>query len=68
MYKKYRTQQVLKLFSAGRDTCRIREEVQIGEMRRVSAQLWTELGSRRLDTRVGTDEILLQENCSCSVL
>ena len=32
LYKKYRTQQVLKLFSAERDTCRIREEVQIGEM------------------------------------
>ncbi len=61
LYKKYRTQQVLKLFSAGRDTCRIREEVQIGEMQEsIGTLLWTELGSRRLDTRVGTDEILLQ--------
>ena len=61
LYRKYRTQQVLKLFSAGRDTCRIREEVQIGEMQEsIGTLLWTELGSRRLDTRVGTDEILLQ--------
>ncbi len=61
LYKKYRTQQVLKLFSAERDTCRIREEVQIGEMQEsIGTLLWTELGSRRLDTRVGTDEILIQ--------
>ena len=61
VYKKYGTQQILKLFTVHRDTCRIREEVQIGGMQEsIGSLLWTDLGSRKLDTRVGADEILLQ--------
>ena len=61
LYKRYQKQQILKLFTVRRDTCRIREEVGIGSMRESIGELvWTDLGSRKLDTRVGTDEILLQ--------
>lgn len=61
LYKKYRTEQILKLFAVRKDTCRIREEAQIGGMQEsIGSLLWTDLGSRKLDTRVGTDELLLQ--------
>lgn len=61
LYKKYRKQQVLRLFTVKRDTYRIKEEVSVGGTKEsIGSLLWTEVVSRRLDTRLSGDELLLQ--------
>ncbi len=64
LYKKKETTQLLGLFSGGRDIYRIKEEVTLeGTKENIGTLLWTELSSRKLDTRIGTDEIELRGNC-----
>lgn len=61
LYKKKETTQLLGLFSGGRDIYRIKEEVTLeGTKENIGTLLWTELSSRKLDTRIGTDEIELR--------
>ena len=49
------------MFSGGRDIYRIKEEVTLeGTKENIGTLLWTELSSRKLDTRIGTDEIELR--------
>lgn len=60
LYKKYKKEQVLKLFSVKKDTYRIKEEVTIGGTKEsIGNLLWTEAVSRKLDTRLSGDELLL---------
>lgn len=60
LYKKYRKEQILKLLSIKKDTYRIKEEVAIGGTREsIGNLLWTEAVSRRLDTRLSGEELLL---------
>lgn len=61
LYKKYRKQQILRLFTVKKDTYRIKEEVSVGGTKEsIGTLLWTEVVSRRLDTRLSGDELLLQ--------
>ncbi len=60
LYKKYGTKQILKLFAIKKDTYRIKEEVSVGGTKEsIGNLLWTEVASRKLDTRLSGDELLL---------
>ncbi|MGN1266953.1 MAG: SPOCS domain-containing protein [Dorea sp.] len=61
IYKKYREQNMLRLFTIKKDTYRIKEEVILnGTKENIGSLLWTEIISRKLDTRISQDQILLQ--------
>lgn len=61
LYKKYKQQNLLKLFTMKKDTYRIKEEVSVGGTKEnIGTLLWTDVRSRKLDTRISADEILLQ--------
>lgn len=61
LYKKFANETMLRLFTVKKDTYRIKEEVSVdGTKENIGTLLWTDVMSRKLDTRVGTDEILLQ--------
>lgn len=61
LYKKYHTKELLKLHSIKKDTYRIKEEMTIpGTKETVGTLLWTEVALRKLDTRLGKDELLLR--------
>ncbi len=61
LYKKEREYQFLRLVSMKKDTYRIKEEVQLdGTKENVGNLLWSEVVSRKLDTRISQDYILLQ--------
>lgn len=61
LYKKYAKEKLLCLSAVKKDTYRIKEEVAVGGTKENIGQLlWTEVTSRRLDTRLAEDEILLQ--------
>lgn len=60
LYKKYRKEQILKLHSIKKDTYRIKEEVTVGGTKEsIGNLLWTEAVSRKLDTRLAGEELLL---------
>lgn len=60
-YKRCQNHEFLKMLTSKRDTYRIKEEVAIsGTKENVGTLLWTEVSSRKLDTRLGADELLLQ--------
>ncbi len=60
LYKKYRQEQILKLLSIKKDTYRIKEETSIGGTKEsIGNLLWTEAVSRKLDTRLSGEELLL---------
>lgn len=60
LYKKYRKDEILELLSIKKDTYRIKEEVAIGGTKEsIGNLLWTEAVSRKLDTRLAGDELLL---------
>lgn len=60
LYKKYRKEQILKLLTVKKDTYRIKEEVAVGGTKEsIGTLLWTEAVSRKLDTRLSGDELLL---------
>ncbi len=61
LYKKYDTKELLKLHTVKKDTYRIKEEMSIpGTKENIGTLLWTEVASRKLDTRLGTDELLMR--------
>lgn len=60
-FKKSSQHEFLKMMTSKKDTYRIKEEVVIsGTKENVGTLLWTDVSSRKLDTRLGTDELLLQ--------
>lgn len=61
LYKRYKNRQMLRMMTSKKDTYRIKEEVAIsGTKENVGTLLWTDVTSRKLDTRLGTDEMLIQ--------
>ena len=61
LYKKYEEHSVLRLNTIKKDTYRIKEEITIsGTKETIGALLWGDVINRRLDTRIGSDEIILQ--------
>lgn len=61
LYKKEKEYQFLRLVSIKKDTYRIKEEVPLdGTKENIGNLLWTEVVSRKLDTRISQDQILLQ--------
>ena len=61
LYKKQKKQQLLRMFALKKDTYRMKEEVSVGGTKEsVGTLLWSEAVSRRLDTRLGSDELILQ--------
>lgn len=61
LYKKFGTKELLKLHTSKKDTYRIKEEMGIpGTKENIGTLLWTEIASRKLDTRLGTDELILR--------
>lgn len=60
VYKKSRQEQLLKMVTVKRDTYRIKEEIPVGGMKEsIGTMLWTEAVSRKLDTRLSGDSLLL---------
>ncbi len=60
VYKKSRQEQLLKMVTVKRDTYRIKEEIPVGGMKEnIGTMLWTEAVSRKLDTRLAGDTLLL---------
>lgn len=65
LYKKYETRELLKLHTVKKDTYRIKEEMTIpGTKENIGTLLWTEVSSRKLDTRLETDELILRGELS----
>lgn len=61
LYKKYKERNLLKLHMVKKDTYRIKEEMHIpGTKENIGTLLWTEVASRKLDTRLGTDELTVR--------
>ena len=61
LYKKYKEQPILKLYTMKRDTYRIKEEITIGGTKEtIGTLLWSDVINRKLDTRISSDEIILQ--------
>ena len=61
LYKKYEEQTVLRLYTMKKDTYRIKEEVVLGGTKEtIGTLLWSNVVNRKLDTRIGADEIILQ--------
>ena len=61
VYKKHRQENLLKMVLLKKDTYRIKEEITLGGTKEsVGTLLWSEAVSRRLDTRLDTDALILQ--------
>lgn len=61
LYKRYDEYPVLRLYTIKKDTYRIKEEITIGGTKEtIGALLWGDVINRKLDTRIGSDEIILQ--------
>lgn len=61
LYKKYQEQPVLRLYTIKKDIYRIKEEITIGGTKEtIGALLWSDVVNRKLDTRIGADELTLQ--------
>jgi len=61
LYKKHCETEILSLFTIKKDTYRVKDEVMIGGTKEtIGNLLWSEIVSRRMDTRISQDEILLQ--------
>lgn len=59
--KKTRKEMLLKMHTMKRDTYRIKEEITVGGTKEsIGNLLWTEVSSRKLDTRMGEEVLLLQ--------
>lgn len=60
LYKKKRTLELLRLQISKKDTYRIKEEVTLpGTKETIGTILCTDISNRKLDSRLGTDELLL---------
>lgn len=61
LYKRYEEHPILRLYTIKKDTYRIKEEITIGGTKEtIGALLWSDVINRKLDTRIGSDEIILQ--------
>ena len=61
LYKRYKEYPVLRFHTMKRDTYRIKEEITIGGTKEtIGSLLWSEVINRKLDTRISSDEIILQ--------
>lgn len=61
LFKKYNEKNLLILSAVKKDTYRIKEEITIGGTKEtIGTLLWTDVSSRKLDTRVVQDALLLQ--------
>lgn len=61
LYKRWETKEILKLHAVKKDTYRIKEELTLPRTKEtIGTLLFTEVSQRRLDTRLGSDEILLR--------
>lgn len=61
LYKKYDEHSILRLYTIKKDTYRIKEEITIGGTKEtIGAILWSDVVNRKLDTRIGADELILQ--------
>lgn len=61
VYKRFRTEEILKLHSMKKDIYRIKEEMKIpASKENIGTLLYGEANLRKLDTRLGTDELLLR--------
>lgn len=61
LYKRHESKELLRVFTTKKDTYRIKEEVSIsGTKENIGTLLWTEVNSRKLDTRLEADELKLQ--------
>lgn len=61
LYKRWESKEILKLQGAKKDICRIREEFTLPNSRDpIGNLLLAEVSQRKLDTRLGTDELLLR--------
>lgn len=59
-YTKKKNLELLQLHTSKKDTYRIKEELVLpGTKETVGTVLWTDISNRKLDTRLGTDELLL---------
>lgn len=60
MYKKKQEIHLLKLHTSKKDTYRIKEEVTLpGTKETIGTMLWSDVTSRRMDTRLGEGELLI---------
>ena len=58
LYKKRKPLQLLKLSTSKRDVYRIKEEITLpGTKETIEMLLWSDIGNRRLDTKLATDEL-----------
>lgn len=60
LYKKHRNVNLLQLRISKKDIYRIKEEITVpGTKETIGTILWTDISNRKLDTRLGADELLL---------
>lgn len=60
LYKKHQNLNLLELQTSKKDIYRIKEELTIpGTKETIGNILWTDISNRKLDTRLGSDELLL---------
>lgn len=58
LYKKKKPVELLQLHTSKRDTYRIKEEITLpGTKETIGNMLWTDIGNRKLDTKIGADEL-----------
>lgn len=58
LYKKKKEVELLKLHTSKRDMYRIKEEITLpGTKETIGSMLWTDIANRKLDTKLGTDEM-----------
>lgn len=58
IYKKKKERTLLELYTAKRDTYRIKEELTLpGTKETIGTVLWTDIANRKLDTKLGADEL-----------
>ena len=61
LYKKFENRNLLKLQTTRKDTYRIKEEIRLsGTKENIGMLLWTNAALRKLDTRLGKDELQLR--------
>lgn len=60
LYKRMEERQVLKLYTSKKDTYRIKEEIVLpGTKENIGNILWTDIENRKMDTKLGEDELNL---------
>ena len=58
VYKKYKSMDLLQLRTSKKDTYRIKEEITLpGTKESIGVMLWTDIASRRVDTKIAVDEL-----------